>query len=30
MNNQALCDFRNCCENALHELYPAGISNEVI
>ena len=30
MNNQTLCDLRNCCENALHELYPAGISNEVI
>lgn len=30
MNNQTLCDLRNCCENTLHELYPAGISNEVI
>lgn len=29
MNNQPLCDLLNCCENALYELYPAGIPNEV-
>ena len=29
MKNRSVQYLRNCCEDALHELYPAGIPNEV-
>ena len=29
MDDQAMYYLRNCCEEALHELYPAGVPNEI-